>query len=170
MLLICAASSGDNLKLAAKLKAMAIDQGLDCELIDLSDTGLPLYSRKTDSGEAPQGFAELHALFQRARGYIFCAPEYNGSMPPAMTNAIAWLSVASQDFRALFNGRPVAIATHSGGSGAKLMVAMRLQLGHLGANVLGRELFTNKNRPLSIKAAESVLEQLAAQMLSHPYP
>jgi chromate reductase len=56
-----------------------------------------------------------------------------------LSNAIAWLSVGSLDFRILFNNRTVGLATHSGGGGQKVLLAMRQQLFHLGCTVLGRE-------------------------------
>ena len=164
MLLICAASSGENLKLAHRLADMATQRGLACEVIDLTALSLPLYSPRLDNGDEIPGFSDLHSAFQRARGYIFCAPEYNGSIPPSLTNAIAWLSRASDDFRALFNGRPAGLATHSGGGGTKVMMAMRIQLAHLGANVLGREILTNRKRELSVAAAQSILDQLSVLM------
>ena len=47
--------------------------------------------------------------------WVICAPEYNGSIPPILSNFIAWLSISGDDFRNLFNGQPIAIATFSGG-------------------------------------------------------
>ena len=37
---------------------------------------------------------------------------------------------------------------------------MRLQLSHLGCNVLGREIMVNKNKPLSKSAVIDLLQQL----------
>jgi len=83
-----------------------------------------------------------------------------------LTSAIAWLSVQGSDFRALFNGRPVVIATHSGSGGHTVLTALRLQLAHLGAEVVGRQLVSNRSHPA---AADSIadlirrLRQLSAQ-------
>jgi nucleotidyltransferase/DNA polymerase involved in DNA repair len=38
-------------------------------------------------------------------------------MPPTLVNAIAWLSTTTANFRELFTGVPVALASHSGGGG-----------------------------------------------------
>ena len=78
---------------------------------------------------------------------MICAPEYKGSIPPVLSNAIAWLSVQGDDFRTLFNGRPVAIATVSGSGGMELLLSLRIQLTHLGAQVVGRQLLSNRNKP-----------------------
>ena len=92
--------------------------------------------------------------------WVICAPEYNGSIPPVLTSAIAWLSVQGSDFRALFNGRPVVIATHSGGGGTTVMTALRLQLAHLGAHVVGRQLVSNKNQPAQDDSIADLLARL----------
>ena len=99
--------------------------------------------------------------FCAVTSFAFVAPEYNGSIPPTLSNAIAWLSVGTEDFRELFNGKGAAIATHSGGGGQKVLVAMRLQLSHLGVNVLGRELLTSSQRELNEDSARAVLGMLA---------
>ena len=112
-----------------------------------------MYKRQLDPLEA--SFAASTALF-------FVAPEYNGSIPPTLSNAIAWLSTQTDDFRALFTLKPTAIATHSGGGGHKVLVAMRLQLSHLGATVLGREIVTNRKKPLNEASARALLQQLSA--------
>ena len=63
----------------------------------------------------------------------------------------------------VFNGKPAAVATYSGGGGQKACTEgiMRLQLSHLGCNVVGRELLTNKAKPLNEEAARTVLGQVA---------
>jgi chromate reductase len=164
MLLICAASSGKNLDLAHRLHALAQAQNIDADVLDLTEVGLPLYSPQTEALGTPDTFAAVYAKFERASAYFLVAPEYNGSIPPTLTNTIAWLSVASSDFRRLFNARPTALATHSGGGGTKVTVAMRLQMSHLGANVLGHELVTNSKKELNESSAVAVLNQLAQLM------
>ncbi|MAY79936.1 MAG: NADPH-dependent oxidoreductase [Deltaproteobacteria bacterium] len=164
MLLICAASSGKNLNLAHRLQALAQEQNIEAEVLDLTEVGLPLYSPQAEAAGEPETFATVHAQFERASAYFMVAPEYNGSIPPTLTNTIAWLSVASSDFRRLFNGQPTALATHSGGGGTKVTMAMRLQMAHLGANVLGRELVTNSKKQLNEGSAVAILNQLAQLM------
>ena len=91
---------------------------------------------------------------------MICAPEYNGSIPPVLTNAIAWLSVQGDDFRSLFNGRPIVIASHSGSGGYSVLVALRLQLAYLGAHVLGRQLVSNHSKPASEEGIEDLIDRL----------
>lgn len=164
MLLICTASNGKNLVLAQELARLAGELSIEHQLLDLVDLDWPLYTPARQESGAPEDFASIDALFHSARAFVFCAPEYNGSIPPALTSLIAWLSVAGDDFRTLFNGKPSALATHSGGGGQKVLVAMRLQLSHLGSNVLGRELITNKGKPLNEDSARQILGQLASAL------
>ncbi len=81
-----------------------------------------------------------------SRRVIF-APEYNGSIPPIFTSAFAWLSMQTDDFRTLFNGRPIAMASFSGGGGIELLISLRFQLTHLGSQVVGRQLISNGSNP-----------------------
>ena len=76
-----------------------------------------------------------------------------------LTNAIAWLSVQGTDFRSLFNERPIAIASFSGGGCMELLLSMRIQLTHLGALVLGRQL-ANKSKIAEDKSIKAILNQL----------
>ena len=87
------------------------------------------------------------------------APEYNGSMPPVLNNAIAWLSVSTGEWRDAFNGESVALGTFSGGAGQNVITAMRLQFAQ-GANVIGRCLTANGQKPATDDSIDAVLDQL----------
>lgn len=162
--LVIAASNGENLKLAKRFAETARDQGRSAEVLDLTEVALPLFSPRALSQGTPDALASLQAILQAAPYWVICAPEYNGSIPPVLTSAIAWLSVQGDDFRALFNGRPIAMATHSGGGGHTLMAALRLQLSHLGAHVVGRQLVSNTNNP----AKDASIADLMARLLRLP--
>jgi NAD(P)H-dependent FMN reductase len=108
----------------------------------------------------PELMAELSGSFTRATGFFFAAPEYNGSIPPTLSNAIAWLSTETQDFRAVFNHKPAVIATHSGGGGQKLLTSLRIQLSHLGVNVLGRELSSKGDGEVRESSLNDALQRL----------
>jgi NAD(P)H-dependent FMN reductase len=77
-----------------------------------------------------------------------------------LSNAIAWLSVRSADFRALFQQRPVALGSHSGGGGHRVLVAMRQQFSYLGCTVLGRELLATAQKPLNPQSLIELVGQL----------
>ena len=150
--------------MASRLLSLAEGMNIPTQMIDLTQLDLPVYTPDRDEAGAPPSLPAVESLFESARGFFFCAPEYNGSIPPTLVNVIAWLSTQSDDFRSLFNGKPVGIATHSGGGGQKVLVAMRLQFSHLGCNVIGREILTRSSKPLREESAISILKQLQAAM------
>ena len=78
-----------------------------------------------------------------------------------INNAIAWVSRSGQDdWRAAFAQKFCALATHSGGGGDKVLLAMRTQMEHLGCNVLARQLLTHYQKPLNPESATAVLKEL----------
>ena len=162
--LVIAASNGENLKLGQRFAEAARSQGQSAEVLDLTEVALPLFTPRALGQGTPAALANLQALLQAAPRWVICAPEYNGSIPPVLSSAIAWLSVQGDDFRALFNGRPIAIATHSGGGGHNVMTALRLQLAHLGAHVVGRQLVSNNANP----AKDLSIADLVARLLRLP--
>lgn len=161
-MLILSATNGTNLELARAFAAEANNQGASAEVISLPELQLPLYDSLVEPDRVGPGLAKLEQALGQHRSLVICAPEYNGSIPPVVSNAIAWLSVSSEDFRALFNGRPVAVASHSGGGGQKLGLALRQQLSHLGATVLGREVLATAQKAANPEAIAALVTQLRA--------
>ena len=121
---------------------------------------LPLFTPRAQAQGTPEAIAPFEAQLKAAPRWVICAPEYNGSIPPCLTNAIAWLSVQGEDFRALFNSRPIAIATFSGGGGMELLLSLRIQLTHLGAEVVGRQLLSNHSKPAKDDSIQDLLHRL----------
>lgn len=161
-LLVLAASNGENLKLAERFAADARGRGHSAAVLDLTALGLPLFTPQAQASAAPSGLAGLEQQLAAADRWVICTPEYNGSIPPVLTSAFAWLSVRSSDFRSLFNGRPVGIATHSGGNGHTVLVALRLQLAHLGAVVVGRQLVSTGASPAKAESIADLVSRLLA--------
>lgn len=162
LLTILVASVGKNVELAAELEKTAKEQGADVRVVNLVELELPLYSTLAEKDGIPDKARDLTAQMIESQGMIVVAPEYNGSMPACLNNAISWVSRSTDgdDWRQAFNGRPVVIATHSGGGGAHVLMAMRQQLSYLGMNVLGRQLMTNYGKPLNPESAQAVVSQL----------
>ncbi len=160
-LLIITASNGENLKLAKRFIQIGSNLGKEMELLDLTSLDLPLYNPRIHKKEGiPPLVKSLSIKMRSIPHWVICAPEYNGSIPPVFTSALAWLSVQENDFRTLFNGRPIAIATFSGGGGMELLLSMRIQLTHLGAQVVGRQLISNHNKPAKDESIEDLLKRL----------
>ena len=159
-LLVIAASNGENLKLAQRFASQASALGQTAEVLDLTTVDLPLFTPRMQQQGSPEVVAALEQQLMNAPRWVICAPEYNGSIPPSLSNAIAWLSVQGSDFRALFNGRPIAMATFSGGGGMELLVSLRIQLTHLGAQVVGRQLLSNHAKPPQDESINDLLQRL----------
>jgi len=159
-LLVIAASNGENLNLSQRFVDQAHALGQSADLLDLTSLDLPLFTPRAQEQGTPAAVAPLQQQLMAAPRWLICAPEYNGSIPPVLTSAIAWLSVQGDDFRSLFNGRPIAIATASGGGGMHLLISLRIQLIHLGAEVVGRELLSTKAKPAKDESIHDLLQRL----------
>ncbi len=155
------ASDGENLKLAKRFVDMGKQLQVNPELLDLTTLDLPLFSPKKHAElGATSTIQNLQEQMYSHSHWVICAPEYNGSIPPVLTNAIAWLSVQGEDFRNLFNGRPIAMASFSGGCCIELLISMRIQLTHLGAQVVGRQLASNSQNPAKDESIKDILQRL----------
>ena len=73
---------------AASLEA----QGAGVTRVDLAEFDLPLYSAALEASAFPPDALKLKALFTAQDGLLFVSPEYNGSLPPLLKNAIDWAS------------------------------------------------------------------------------
>lgn len=158
---IITASDNHNLALAKKAEKALTKKNIATTFINLVSLNLPLY---TPSYQKENGIPEtIHALTKtltHTKSFLFVAPEYNGSIPPSLTNLIAWISVSTKDWRACFNQKTAAIATHSGSGGSLVLAAMRLQLSYIGLNVLGRQIHTHYDKKLDTSTLDNVLIQL----------
>jgi len=160
-LAILVSSLVKNIELAQQLESEVRHQGAQVEVLNLVELDLPMYtSALEDEKGIPLEVQDLTYKLAACDGFIMVAPEYNGSMPPVLSNTIAWVSRTGDDFRAVFNQKFIALATHSGGGGHKVMEAMRSMFAYLGANVLSREIITNFSKPYNEKTGKKVVEEL----------
>lgn len=59
-------------------------------------SALPLYNQELEA-ELPATITELAELCKKADGFLISTPEYNGSVPGGLKNALDWLSRAFLD-------------------------------------------------------------------------
>jgi len=154
-ILIISATKGSNLVLAKKIGGHVSS---DYEIISLEDYMMPLYSPGLKVREN-NNIEMLSRKFIQSKGFIFCAPEYNGGSPPILTNTITWLSVYTDDWRGVFNNKKAIIATHSGGAGFKFLTSFRSQLEHLGSLVYPRDIVVNKNKKFNPQSVKDILHE-----------
>ena len=157
---IVVGSNGKNLLLAQKFEATLKELGVQSQLLDLVTLELPLYSPKS-SHKGADLLAPLETVLQ-GDAFVFIGPEYNGGIPPVMTNFLAWASTSSKDWRMHFNAKKAAIATHSGGDGLLFLTALRLQLSYIGMTVVGRQLSANDRKEADPKSLVDICQQLLA--------
>jgi chromate reductase, NAD(P)H dehydrogenase (quinone) len=109
--------------------------GGDVDLSSLADFEMPLYDQDIQDGEGyPPGAEALRQAIEAHEGFVIVSPEYNGSMPGALKNAIDWLS----RFRPQpFNERQCLLlsASPSMAGGNRGLWALRVPLEHLGTRV-----------------------------------
>ena len=125
------------------------------DLICLEDLNFPLFSPKIEFNDT--SIDELLQKLSKSSGLIICGPEYNGGVPPVLSNALTWVSVKSKNWRDAFNGKFAIIATHSGANGFRFLLAIRSQLEHMGTNVLLRTISVSKDIPLNKDSARKIL-------------
>jgi len=119
--------------------AAALPSGVELELYEgLGD--LPAYDADLDHDPAPEAVAQLRDAIASADGVLIATPEFNGSIPGVLKNALDWASRPFPD-NAL-RGKPVAVIGASTGLfGAVWAQAdTRKVLGIIGADVLDGEL------------------------------
>ena len=160
--LMITATSGTNLELAERFADVAKDKGHHADIVDLAAMDLPMFTvvRSSDPEQSPD-VSELTEQMIDADAWIVVAPEYNGSFPPTLNNAIAWLSRDWQNFRKMCTGKPVGLATHSGGGGAHVIMSMRSMFAFLGADVMGRSLTSGRNKDANPETIDAMVDNLA---------
>ena len=97
---------------------------------------LPPYDGDEDTADAPKAVGDLRARIRAADALLVVTPEYNGSIPGVLKNAIDW---ASRPHRAsALWGKTAAVAAATTGSyGAVWALAdLRRVLGIAGARVI----------------------------------
>ena len=103
-LIIITASCGKNLELSKKFLEKSNELKISSEILDLTTLDIPLFNPRIHSKEnIPNEIEELKQKLFEIERWVICAPEYNGSIPPILSNFIAWLSISGDDFRNLFN-------------------------------------------------------------------
>ena len=157
-ILIIAATSDLNLDLAKNLQVLLSDLGQEAEILELEKLKLPLFG--SENRPAEDTAEKLTNQMISASAFIICAPEYNGGVPPILSNAITWITVQTKNWRDAFNSKWALISTHSAGSGYRFLTAFRSQLEYLGSNVLARTIAVSDEKPLDKDSAKRILQGL----------
>ena len=124
-----------NLQLLKALQKKLKTAGAKSSYVNIGDYDLPLYH-----GDLPQP-AGVKKLIKRLKGFdgvIVVTPEYNGSLPPVLKNAIDWTSTVETGH---ISGPVYGIASCSPGPMSGIMAMRELQflLMRLGAELVPKQ-------------------------------
>ena len=161
-ILIVSATRKTNYTLAKNLEQILLGLGVKVTVISLEDYVLPLYTDSIYQDKKNEYFdvvKDLTKQFMAHKGLIICGPEYNGSTPPIITNAIAWISVSTDYWKDAFHDKVFLIASSSGGPGTKFIATIKLQLEHLGSIIIPESISVNDRTSLKEDSAKKILKQ-----------
>jgi chromate reductase, NAD(P)H dehydrogenase (quinone) len=117
----------------------AAPAGVEVELWD-GIGELPIYSEDLEGGSLPDSVRRLRGDWSEADAILFATPEYNGSIPGGLKNAVDWASRPRSE-AALRNKTAAVVGASTGQFGALwAQQDLRRVLGLAGARVVGEEL------------------------------
>ncbi len=144
--LIFAGSSREgsyNKKLATEAAGIARQLGAKVTTIDLRDFSMPFYDADLESKGMPRNATRLRDLMIASDAVVIASPEYNGSLPAVLKNALDWAS-RSEDSgasRSAFKGKKFAIMSASPGrlGGARALGHLRALIEEIGGEVIAKQ-------------------------------
>lgn len=119
--------------------AEAAPEGIELELWE-GIGELPIYSEDLEGGPLPDSVQRLRSDWAEADAILFATPEYNGSIPGGLKNAVDWASRPRED--AALKNKTVAVVGASTGQFGAMWAQQDLHkvLGTAGARVVGETL------------------------------
>lgn len=138
------------------------------EILDLKAYNFPLFDERLSNQENPSKKAvDFQKKIINSDGIIIVTPEYNGSFPASLKNAIDLLYIE-------WKNKPIAISTVSSGGfgGTQCLVALQFVLFKIGAKTISNIFHVSKvqenydddgnaiNKSISNKMASSFVKEL----------
>jgi len=155
----------------------ARDTGAEVTLVDLGGYPMPFYNA---DDHAEKGFdpnaLRFQGVLKEHDGLIISTPEYNGSIPGGMKNAIDWASRPSEKYKMneVFAGKTAAMIASSPGSfgGLRCLAHLRGVLTIMGVNVLPMEIavsfvgqkFDGDGTEMTDEKTKAFLESIGAEL------
>ncbi|GGU62299.1 oxidoreductase [Streptomyces albospinus] len=124
-----------NARLASLVARLIADAGATVDHAAMRDFAMPMYDGDMEVAEGlPPGALALRDRLERCDAFVISSPEYNGSVPGVLKNAIDWVSrVRPQPFKTkhamLVSASPSLVGGNRG------LWALRVPLEHLGTRV-----------------------------------
>ncbi|MEP6946957.1 MAG: NAD(P)H-dependent oxidoreductase [Acidobacteriota bacterium] len=151
--------------------------GADVTVIDLRDFSMPILNMDDVAGDGFDDNAlRLQEILAAHDGILVASPEYNGSIPGGLKNAIDWASRQSAKYgmNEVFHGKVAAMITASPGSfgGIRCLGHLRGVFSILGVNVLPSEIavtfvgqkFDGDSIEMTDDKMKAILEKLGADL------
>jgi chromate reductase len=151
----------------ARAAAELAPAGVEVELYD--GLGLvPPYDEDVDGEDAPATVMDLRERIADADALLFVTPEYNGSIPGVLKNAIDWASRPPRGGAALW-GKTAAVAGATTGQYGAIWAQQDLRrvLGIAGARVIDGELPVARAQDAFDETGVLLDEGVAARLAAH---
>lgn len=117
----------------------------EAKFIDLRDYEMPIYDGDLEAESGlPENAIKLKQLFAESDGIFISSPEYNGGFSGVLKNSIDWISRPHEKDEPpliAFAEKNAAICAASPGGlgGLRGLIMLRMQLAHIGMNVVGKQ-------------------------------
>jgi chromate reductase, NAD(P)H dehydrogenase (quinone) len=128
---------------------------------------VPPYDADLDLESAPAAVRELRGQIAAADGLLISTPEYNGSIPGQLKNALDW---ASRPFpESPLRNKPTALAGATPGAYGAMWAQtdLRRVLGVAGARVVGQELPVGQVQTRFDDAGRLIDPEVRAHLIEH---
>jgi NAD(P)H-dependent FMN reductase len=146
--------------------------GAEITFVDLRDYPMPLYNPDDhDQNGFDENALKFQGLLTEHDGFLIASPEYNGSLPAVLKNAIDWASRQSDQYERskVFAGKFAAMMSASEGSlgGVRSLAHLRGVLTSVSVNVLPREVAVTFADERFVGASEQMTDEKMKQTLEN---
>jgi NAD(P)H-dependent FMN reductase len=130
----------------AKLAAQLIEKNNGkVDFANMSEFDCPSYNQDLESNDShPKGAQEFHDRILANDAFIIASPEYNGSLPAVLKNALDWASKSEDGgfSKVAFQGKKFVLLSASPGKagGASALAHLKVVLGKVGGIAFPRQL------------------------------
>ncbi len=162
-ILIVSSTNNSNFELSNNINDFFKNKdGVSSSVISLEDFNLPLFKPSLEedyksNNSFPQDIEKVKNLIISSDAIIWCSPEYNGGISPILTNMIAWISRATEDWKDGFKDKHSLICSSSGGNGRNFIKGFSIQLSYLGSKVMEESIVITKKKEVSTSEFEDIL-------------
>ena len=171
-LLIISSTKNSNFQLSQEIKSFFDKkESISSSIISLEEFDLPLFKPSLEenfkkNNSFPIDIEKVKNKILSSDAIIWCSPEYNGGVSPILTNVIAWISRATDDWKDGFKDKHSLICTSSGGNGLNFVKGFSLQLNYLGSHVMEESIVKTNKKEIDICEFESILLKFYAKFSS----